>query len=155
MTDDLAVIAAFLGPQPLQLDVHSVENGEGAVRVSAAGRPDETCLATPGTVQTCSYLYPQNTLVTLEALPAPGSVFTSWGSWCADPLAPTCQLTVTDDLAVIAEFLGPQPLQLDVHSVENGEGTVRVSAPGRQDETASPRRAPSRLAAISTRRTRW
>jgi hypothetical protein len=134
VVDDIATIAAFRGPQPFQVDVLSEENGEGAVRVSAPGRPDEYCQGTPGTVQSCSYLFQAGTLVTLEALPQPDSVFIGWGYPCPDPMSPVCHVTVTDDLATIAAFRGPQPLQVDVFSEENGLGVVRVSAPGRSDE---------------------
>jgi hypothetical protein len=108
-----------------------VEDGTGTVRVSTPGR-DEYCQGTPGTVQTCTYLFTPGTTVILEALAGPDSVFLSWAGPCSDPTFP-CQVTVTDDVQVAAQFRGPQPLQVEVQSVEDGTGTVRVSTPGRDE----------------------
>jgi PKD repeat protein len=155
VTDDQWALAAFRGPQPLRVDVHSFEEGVGVVRVSAPGHPDESCQGAQGMVQTCSYRFAPGTVVTLEALPAPGSVFMPWGPGpCADPMVPTCQFTVTDDQWVLAAFRGPQPLRVDVHSFENGVGIVRVSAAGRPDEycqgTPGPMQSCSYLFQVGT-----
>jgi hypothetical protein len=137
VTDDITVLAAFGGPTAFHLNVHSVENGVGAVRMSAPGLEAAICQGVPGLVQTCTYRVKSGTVVTLDAVAGPDSVFLDFNVPCADPTQPTCEVPVTQELTVGVAFGGPQPLRVELGSVQNGSGSIRVDPPG-QDCALAP-----------------
>lgn len=56
----------------------------------------------------CSEPYPEDSAVTLTAVPDVGSVFVGWGGYC-DDLSPTCQLYMYSNRTAIAYFNPPAP----------------------------------------------
>jgi hypothetical protein len=73
-------------------------NGNGTVTSNPPG------LQAPATP---SFAFPDNTLVTLTAVPATDATFTGWGGACeAAGTNPTCEITVTAATSVIANFTG-------------------------------------------------
>ena len=79
----------------MTLSVSKEGSGSGAVVTSP---PGIVC----GT--DCAEDYEAGTLVTLEALPSPGSIFAGWTGACTGT-APTCVVTMDTPQSVTAEFL--------------------------------------------------
>ena len=119
------VVAIFRGPQPLTVTVESFENGAGNVYVNP---PNSVCSNVPGSPQTCTDVHRVGTLVWLDAIPMPDSVFLGWSGACLGTF-PNCQVTVDQASNVRAIFRGPQPLTVTVESFENGAGNVYVNPP--------------------------
>jgi PKD repeat protein len=116
------------------VDVSDLEYGSGWVQMSP---PERTCVNQPGSIETCIELYRPGTVVTLSAEPSPDSEFLGWSGACSGT-APTCEVTVTDDLMVGAAFRGPQPLAVTVGGEASGQiavtppDAVCVGTPGGQ-----------------------
>lgn len=106
-------------PDPVrQLEVNTV--GSGTVTSLPAGIDCGV---------TCEAGFTEETEVTLTAAAAPGSTFTGWTGACSG-IVPTCQVTLSSDLAVTATFTVDPPINhtLTVTRSGNGQGTV-TSAP--------------------------
>jgi len=104
--DQTTVTATFELPT-LQVTVNGT--GSGTVTSAPAGI---ACGAD------CAEAYPPNTLVTLTASAASGSVFTGWSGACSG--TSTCTVAMTDHAAVTATFL---PTRTIVGYVRNSGGT--------------------------------
>ena len=90
--DDAAIDAP--GSNDVQLALTLAGGGTGTVTSSPAGI---TCGAE------CTKSFPKNTVVTLTALPATGSVFAGWSGGCTGTL-PTCDVTLAAAATVTATF---------------------------------------------------
>jgi hypothetical protein len=97
------------------------DTGE-TLTVSKTGNGDGTVTSTPPGIDcgmTCSATYNMNTLVTLNAVAAPGSTFTGWSGACLG--TGVCEVTLNVSKSVIAEFtLDEYTLTVNV----SGIGTV-------------------------------
>ncbi len=82
------------GPDLVAL--HVAKDGTGTGRVQST--PDGILCGT-----TCDGMFDRNTLVTLTAVPATDSVFTSWGGACSGT-TPTCDVTLANAASVTATF---------------------------------------------------
>ena len=79
---------------------------------------------------TCTYNYLDNSQVTLNATPAPGSAFTGWGGACSG--TGSCQVTMTQNTSVSATFY-QLPVTLTVSVAGSGSVTSTdgfISCPG-------------------------
>src|SRR5262249_11439942 len=94
MTGDKEVSANFEGPKPVSITLNSAAQGAGTVRMQA---PDGTfdCSVTEGSVNSCSYLYPVGTVVTLTPAAGPTSYFQGWQDTLGCSGTGPCQFTVT------------------------------------------------------------
>lgn len=116
--DQVKVVSASFRPlgggeaRPLTVSIA----GDGTVTSSPAG------IACPGD---CSEEYDFGTVVSLTAMPGPGSSFGGWSSDCSG--RGSCQVTLDRERRVGALFPGPTQ-DLSVNIV--GEGTVRSSPAG-------------------------
>jgi hypothetical protein len=79
---------------------------------------------------TCSASFPLNTVVTLTALPATGSVFSGWSGACTG--TGSCVVTMSAARSVAATFVPTPPaaFTLTVTKSGAGSGTVTSSPPG-------------------------
>jgi hypothetical protein len=111
-------MATFAEPTPLGLKVSKAGTGIGTVTSNPAGID---C----GNV--CSAVYPYNTVVTLTAIAAPGSVFAGWTGGCSGSL-PTATMTLTNSGSCTAIFNLQPKVTLKV-SVE-GQGSVSSAPTG-------------------------
>jgi ELWxxDGT repeat protein len=114
------VTATFRGPQTLQVRLEGPDGGSGSVLVQ--GPDNQLCESTPGTPQTCNFLYRVGTPVHLQALGLQGSTFLGWSGACTgtDP----CDVTLDGPRQVTATFRGPQTLEVTVTGVDGGFGQV-------------------------------
>jgi subtilisin family serine protease len=126
MTQAQEVTALFRGPQLLTLSIVGVEGGGGNVAVTSSTSqvPPFSCdnLMTPN--QTCTSLYPVDTLVDLVVNPSSISLFVGWSGACSG--TGPCQVRMSQAQSVTATFRGPQDLALTVSGTEGAAG--RVSA---------------------------
>ncbi len=109
MTQDLSVTAAF---------TQNANNFTLTVAISGAGTvvsTDEN-INCPGT---CSFTYPNNTQVTLNATATQGGTFTGWSSPCSG--TGSCMVTVTQNSSVTATFSLPQQ-EMVMHSFGGNGG---------------------------------
>ena len=120
------------------------------VSVAGSGTVTSTdgCINCPGT---CSHSYVDNTPVTLNATPASGWAFSSWGGACSGS-NPSCNLTMTQNTSVSASFY-QLPVTLTVSVV--GSGTVTstdgyINCPGTCTHTYDPN-SPVTLNAAASR----
>ena len=118
------VTANFRGPQPLDVFVAGVEGGSGVVRMTP---PGTTCANVPGSGQLCTTTHRVGTLVLLDPMPAPDSVFMGWTGACTG--VGSCTVAMENYQQVTANFRGPQPLDVFVAGVEGGSGVVRMTPP--------------------------
>ncbi|MDQ3365226.1 MAG: hypothetical protein M3680_07345 [Myxococcota bacterium] len=81
-------------PAAVELGVMLSGNGAGSVVSEPAG---VLCGAT------CTSEFPRDTIVTLTAIPEPGSEFAGWAGACAGTL-PTCEVTLDDAASATASF---------------------------------------------------
>ena len=91
--------------------------GNGTGSVSWSGK---TCSA-----GTCTYTYQPGTALTLTAKAGSGSVLTGW-TGCAASSGNTCDVTMSDDVAVSATFIKPprisvSPASINFGTVKTGE----------------------------------
>jgi hypothetical protein len=77
----------------------------------------------------CSVSFNLNDVVVLTANPASGAVFAGWGGSCSGA-QPTCTLTVTDEMAVTANFSALYTLSVG----RSGAGAV-AATPAGNDKT--------------------
>lgn len=115
--DDVKDVLAIFDPT-YALTVTKLGDGAGTVSWSLGGLD----CGTP-----CTRRYTFNTMVTLTATPASGSVLRSWGLDCAEETGTTCTLTMDDIKDVTVEFGLPYTLTVLKSGV--GSGTV-VSSDG-------------------------
>ncbi|MEI6412938.1 MAG: Calx-beta domain-containing protein, partial [Pseudomonadota bacterium] len=98
------------------LGVARTGSGRGQVTSAPAGIDCGTA---------CRATLPLNTLVTLSATPAPGSVFGGWSGDCATSTAPQCTLMLDQAKGISARFVAS--LSLTVNRRGPGAGTVSAS----------------------------
>lgn len=115
-----SVNATFNPPPPADYPLAVGRNGDGTVTSSPAGI---NC------ADACAANFPTGSTVTLSAVPAPGTQFSSWGGDCSGTV-PTCSLTMGGPKSVTATFgaapVGTLPLAVS----RSGQGTVTSSPPG-------------------------
>ena len=131
--DDLAGVACNLGELEEGLLEVNYAAGTGAVTltcvpstlytltVSRSGSGAGTVGSNPAGINcggTCSHHFAINAVVTLSAVPAPGSVFAGWGGACSGSGA--CTVTMNQARQVTATFEFRHNLQLSIIS----EGTT-------------------------------
>jgi trimeric autotransporter adhesin len=92
---------APVAPTPT-LSVYELGTGTGNVSTSNGSAPFINCGLAGGTV--CGQTFPQGSIVTLTATPAPGSVFGGWSSNCAAASANSCTITMSANQTVGATF---------------------------------------------------
>jgi hypothetical protein len=99
------------------LKISKTGGGEGAVNSDKF-----SCL--PSEAE-CSYSYPAGTKITLEEVSEASSEFIKWSSGpCAGSTAPTCEVTLSSETTVTAEFVLLPKFALTVSSTGNGHGAV-------------------------------
>ncbi len=113
---DVAIDAAIDAPANVDLTVSLAGNGGGTVTSSIGGINCGT---------TCADNFPPNTVVTLTAEPAVGSVFTGWMGGCTGTL-PTCDVTIAQATSVTATFT-LQTFTVTIGKVGVGTGAVTGS----------------------------
>ena len=98
------VEASFLGPRTLSLSITSSRGGRGSLAVDPpAVGGSSSCTLPPGvTSAACSLPYAPDTVVTVTALPEPGSVVRAFGGSC--PPSGPCTITMSAAAAVSAVF---------------------------------------------------
>jgi hypothetical protein len=114
------VQAAFEEPTQETLSVSMTGAGAGTVTSEPTG------LSCPGA---CVEHFAEGRLVTLTAMPAPGSRFAGWSGGGCSGLASTCQVTMGEAKSVTADFEPIPALPLSVAITGTGAGTV-TSEPG-------------------------
>jgi len=102
-------------PQPAagMCDAGAFEARRFTLTVSRTGTGTGTVTSTPAGISCapdCSEDYPEGTLVTLTATPAPGSVFVGWGGACSGT-TPSTLVTLNGNKTCTARF---EPLQADL-----------------------------------------
>ncbi|MGZ4257281.1 MAG: InlB B-repeat-containing protein [Gaiellaceae bacterium] len=105
---------------PKTLTVSKYGTGTGTVTSSPAGID---CGAT------CSRTYTHGTVVTLTAIPSPGSSFLQWLGDCPDLEGP-CTVTMSQNRTVDAVFDQEPPQDLTVSKTGTGSGTVTSNPAG-------------------------
>jgi hypothetical protein len=93
------VLAEFRGPQTLTVRVDSVDGGSGRVQLDFE---QAVCENMPGTTVQCTFPIPPGRVVSLTALPKPGSVFSGWGGACGG--TGSCAVTMSTAKTVTAAF---------------------------------------------------
>jgi hypothetical protein len=102
------VTANFAGPPQLALTVTGGGTGDGIVSSQPDLSPPIDCTIAGGVASGtgCRASYPDSTIVTLTATPAPGHTFGWWGGDCATVgSAPSCQLTMSGARSANAVFM--------------------------------------------------
>ena len=97
--------------------------------VTLAGTGSGTITSSPDGIAcgaTCTSGYAPDTIVTLTAVPATGSVFTAWGGACSGT-TPTCDFKIADATAVTATF-DKATYTVTVTKAGAGSGTVAGGA---------------------------
>ena len=85
-TPPRVVGAEFLGPRTLRVSVSSLRGGLGSVVAFPTSLFGEsTCDLTEPTAVHCDFQYAPDTIVTLSALPAAGSILFGWAGACSGP----------------------------------------------------------------------
>ena len=100
----------------------------GSVSVSPPGSSCQQL--SPGTYIQCGeYAYPEDTVVTLTAVPDSGSRFVEWSGACAGTVGPVCTLTMTQaqgDTVAGALFRGLADLSLEKTDSADPVGRART-----------------------------
>jgi alpha-tubulin suppressor-like RCC1 family protein len=112
-------VATTAPPANFLLTVVRAGNGAGAVTSTSPASPSINCGAS------CSATYDAGTLVTLQATPSPGSVFSGWSGACTG--AGSCTVAITAALSVTAAFT--PTYALTVGKAGDGAGTVASTDP--------------------------
>lgn len=108
------------------LNISATGTGFGTVNSDLGGI---TCYAAQGSVSgTCSNVFFEGTVVTLQAVPSGQSTFGGWTGDCAGVTAPVCQLTMNAARSVTARFDAPVPIS--IAGIGQGAGTVSSSPVG-------------------------
>jgi Fe-S cluster biogenesis protein NfuA len=125
----VALFAAFAVPAiasaakfPLVLE--KAGTGQGTVTSSPSGISCGT---------TCSLAeaeFSEGTKVTLTASPKTGSVFAGWFGCDAEPSPTKCEVTITEEITVAAEFNEIEKFFLTLEKAGTGTGTVTSSPSG-------------------------
>jgi len=105
--EDLEIWASFSAPRQL---LHVAKSGIGSGTVTSSP-PGIDC------GPDCDEMYLPGTIVTLTAVPTPGSKFAGWSGSCGG--MGTCVLTMSSTMSVTATFT--MPLGLDSSSLPEGE----------------------------------
>lgn len=88
------------------LQVAGAGTGDGTVASGAGTDPAVACTITAGTGEgACGGSYLRGTVVRLGATPGSGSTFHGWSGACTG--TGSCEVTVTENLAVTATFMAP------------------------------------------------
>lgn len=133
LTQPRAVGATF-AKHLVSLTIQSGASGSGTVK-SVEGAPTIDCTITAGVVSgpRCSALVPIGGTITLRAVGNTNNALSAWGGICAARSTFECQITVTDDAAASASFVGGVDVEL------------RLSGAGRGTVTFEPVGAPSQM----------
>lgn len=108
------------------LNISAAGTGFGTVNSDLGGI---TCYAAQGGVSgTCSNVFYEGTVVTLQAIPSGQSTFGGWTGDCAGVNAPVCQITMNAARSVTARFDAPVPIS--IAGIGQGSGTVSSSPIG-------------------------
>jgi hypothetical protein len=106
--------------------------GSGTITATAVEQAELVCTITNGSFlpEQCMKNYPDKTVVTLTATPAPGSKFNTWAGACTTQV-PTCTVTMNVARTVTAGFGGSSVVSytLDIAGAGTGSGTVTVQPP--------------------------
>jgi serine/threonine protein kinase len=113
------VIATFNLPPPRTLTVN-ITSGNGTVRSNPAGI---NCSPT------CTFPFPHNTIVTLDALPSSPFTFGNWSEGGCSGVSPQCIVSMDQDRTVNVTFSPPGKQTLTISRNGTGTGTV-TSSPG-------------------------
>ena len=108
MNESRNVRASFTGSAPATytLTVTGSGTGSGTVHTQSGLAPAINCTISAGTAAAsgCTATYVEGTAVTLSGTPESGHTFTGWTGACTGT---TCQLSMTANRAVTAEFTAP------------------------------------------------
>ncbi|MDQ3136451.1 MAG: DUF1929 domain-containing protein [Gemmatimonadota bacterium] len=110
MTVDRTVTARYYkGPFLISISSGVPGGGSGTVTSQPGLTPAINCAITNGTPAStgCSARYPAYTQLTFTAVPAPGSVFSGWGTPCSG--TGSCQYTAVQGRAFAATFTLSEP----------------------------------------------
>jgi hypothetical protein len=119
-----------------------------SVAATGLGGATGSVTSSPGGIDcggACAASYGNGTTVTLEAHPAAGAAFLSWGG-CDSSDGSRCTVTLGSDKAVVAAFGPgpPGPLRIRGVAVRGATATLRVAVPAPGELTASsPRLQPA------------
>lgn len=91
VTEFVSLGAPFLGPRPLSVAVGTFQGGLGTVHV-VDPPGGSSCAAVPPATQVCTFLMKPGAVVTLAAVPDPGSRFLGWFGSCTG--VGSCQVTM-------------------------------------------------------------
>ncbi len=124
-----AVESASTGNQ-VTLKVLLGTNGTGLITSSPVGIRCGYSATDGKTYQDCTIAFPNNTLVTLTALPAPDNAFDAWwsnqGTSCHNEY--NCTFNISQDFTIAGEFYSVasgQIVKLTVNRAGTGNGTVK------------------------------
>lgn len=75
----------------------------------------------------CVNTLEEGSSLTLKALPAEGFEFDHWESQCVDSTSPSCSLTISNDLTIIAVFkvIVPEPSYYSLNMGVSGAGSIQ------------------------------
>src|SRR5690606_6029220 len=135
---DISTVAATAGPKDVTVTNPDGQSSTGTslfsvtpamwdLAVAKAGAGSGTVSSSPAGITCgvdCTETYTANTLVSLSATPATGSVFTGWSGACTG--TGSCDVTMDSNKTVTATF-GIQQSTLSVANAGAGSGTVTSS----------------------------
>ena len=125
MTQNRTVKAGF----GFDLTVAKDQAGTGTGTVTSNSNPAQTQQLNCGS--TCTVTFPANTLVTLTAAAANGSLFEGWSGGVCSGTTLTCQVTVDAAKTITAKFgLTSTTYALTVTKNGNGDGSVSAGGGG-------------------------
>ena len=106
-------------PRPLRFSMA----GPGRVSISYAGTGLE-CTAS------CTHSFPEGTVVTLNASPAPGFQFMGWSANKICTGTGACSLTISGPVRIMARFVPIRKFALSYVNAGKGSGSVSISPAG-------------------------